>query len=64
MAKKRQPPAVGKKSFTSISMSIKGASFHAEGDAAEVTAKFNDWLDKTLAPIKAVKEMAEKALGK
>ena len=63
MPRKRQKPEIVKES-TSITMSINGACFHAEGDAAEVTAKFNKWLDDTLAPIKAFKDLAEKSLGK
>lgn len=60
MAAKKKTSTKVTKSTSSISMSINGAEFHAEGDSAEVSAKLNKWLEDTLRPIHAVRELAEK----
>lgn len=61
MAKKKSAK-VGK-NFASISMSINGRSFHAEGDKAEVSAKLDQWLAETLVPIRRIGESFRKVLS-
>lgn len=60
MAAKNKAAVKVTKKISSISMSINGAEFYAEGDSAEVSAKLSKWLEETLAPMRAVRELAEK----
>ena len=45
-------------------MRINDVHFHAEGDEAEVQAKFKKWLDDTFSPIKLHVETLRKVLDK
>lgn len=58
--KMAKPKTVVKRSASALTCSINGAVFHAEGDAAEVSAKFTKWLDDVFKPIRTVREAAEK----
>lgn len=62
MAKKKS--VVVSKKFSSVSMSIKGAVFEAEGDSEEVNAKLKQWLEETLSPIRQVGEAFKNSLKK
>ncbi|HWR17170.1 MAG TPA: hypothetical protein VN577_20235 [Terriglobales bacterium] len=43
----------GAKAVTSLRCTINGAHFHAEGDAKDVAAKFDEFLEKLFAPLRS-----------
>jgi hypothetical protein len=50
--KKKKTVKKGDKNWASITMQINENRFHAEGDNAEVQAKFKIWLDEQFAPMR------------
>jgi hypothetical protein len=62
MAKKNKTSVKPDKNFASITMQINHAHFHAEGDSAEVSEKFREWLDQQFSPVRMMTNVAIKVL--